>query len=589
MVQVNDINIKMGGEAGQGVESSGAGFVRALAKGGLYIYGLQDYQSRIRGGHNFYQIRASEHPISSFSSNLQMLMAFDNETITEHAHELVEGGAIIFDEGLKFNRADVDEGKVKMIPAPLKKIAKEVAGDDIMANTAALGVLAGITGYEISFMEDVIRRNFKRKGEAIVNANLEVVRRGYAFGADNHAADYQWKLQPMPNPKQRMVLTAHQAFCMGAVAAGCRFNSAYPMTPGTTIIEWMTAHAGKYDILTKQTEDELAAILMAIGAAHAGVRALTNTSGGGFDLMTEALGLAGMTETPVVIVEAQRGGPSTGLPTKTEQPDLEPVIHAGHGEFPRLVMAPGNVLEAFHAGYRSFNLAEKYQMPCIVLTDMMLSTTLETIEPEDMDFSQVKVERGEFISKEQLDAMTEEWTYLRHAVTPSGVSPRAVPGHPKAVYITTGDEHDERGYITEDPPTRVAQMDKRMRKLEGAVQEIAKPTLHGPEDADLTLIGWGSTYGAMKMATDMLNAEGIKTNFFHYVDLWPFPAKETEALFAKAKHTIVIEQNFTGQLARLMRVETGCVPNGKILRYDGHPFSQEDVVAAVKKEVNING
>lgn len=589
MVQVNDINIKMGGEAGQGVESSGAGFVRALAKGGLYIYGLQDYQSRIRGGHNFYQIRASEQPIRSFSRDLQMLMAFDDMTITDHARELVEGGAIIFDEGLKFNRADVDEGKVKLMPAPLKKIAKEVAGDDIMANTAALGVLAGITGYEVAFMEEVIRKNFKRKGVAIVDANLEVVRRGYVFGQENYANGYGWKLQPMPNPKQRMVLNAHAAFCMGATAAGCRFNSAYPMTPGTSIIEWMTAHANKFDILTKQTEDELSAILMAIGAAHAGVRAMTNTSGGGFDLMVEAFGLAAMTETPIVIVEAQRGGPSTGLPTKTEQPDLEFAIHASHGEAPRLVMAPGNVLEAFEAGYRSFNLAEKYQMPCVVLTDMMLSTTLETIEPEDMDFSKIKIERGPFLSKEELDAMTEDWVYNRHAVTANGVSPRAVPGHPKAVYITTGDEHDERGYITEDPPTRVAQMEKRMRKMAAAVEEIAKPVLYGPADADLTLIGWGSTSGAIKMATDMLNAEGIKTNFFHYIDIWPFPVKETEALFKKAKHTICIEQNFTGQLARIIRTEAGCVPNGKILRYDGHPFSQEDVVDAVKKEVNING
>ncbi len=589
MVQVNDINIKMGGEAGQGVESSGAGFVRALARGGLYIYGLQDYQSRIRGGHNFYHIRASATPVHSFSSNLQMLMAFDNETISEHSKELVEGGAIIFDEGLKFNRADVDEGKVKLMSAPLKKIAKEVAGDDIMANTAALGVLAGVTGYEIGYMEEVIRKNFKRKGQPVVDANLEVVRRGYAFGADNYAGDFGWKLQPMPNPKQRMVLNAHAAFCMGAVAAGCRFNSAYPMTPGTSVIEWMTAHAAKFDILTKQTEDELAAILMAIGAAHAGVRAMTNTSGGGFDLMVEALGLAAMTETPVVIVEAQRGGPSTGLPTKTEQPDLEFVIHASHGEFPRAVLAPGNVLQAFAAGYRSFNLAEKYQMPAIVLTDMMLSTTLETIEPEDMDFSAVKVERGEFLTMAQLDAMTEDWTYLRHAVTDSGVSPRALPGHPKAVYITTGDEHDERGYITEDPPTRVAQMRKRMRKLDAARVDTLKPTLYGPADADLTLIGWGSTYGAIKMATDMLNAEGMTTNFFHYVDVWPFPAEETEALFARAKHTIVIEQNYTGQLARIIRVETGCVPNGQILRYNGHPYSQEDVVAAVKEEVNNHG
>jgi len=585
MSRTNDMTIKLGGEAGQGVESSGAGFLKAMVRGGLYCYGLQDYQSRIRGGHNYYQIRVSSKPLFSWSSDVHVLMAFDDESLYAHPQEIVPGGAIIFDEGLKYDKSRVEAGHTKMMPVPLYKLALEIGGDKVMANTVALGVTSGITGYDFEKMADVIRQNFRRKGEKVIAANLGVAEAGYRYGLDNFAADFEFKLEAIPNAPKRMALHAHQAFCMGALAAGCRFNSAYPMTPGTSVIEWMTAKANKFDVLTKQTEDELSAILMAIGAAQAGMRALTNTSGGGFSLMVEALGLAGMTEIPLVIVDAQRGGPSTGLPTKTEQSDLAFVTSAGHGEFPRAVLAPGSVQEAFEAGWRAFNLAEKYQMPVLVLTDMMLSTSIETLDLEQIDFSKVEIDRGDMVSNAELDALADSWAYKRHAVTDSGVSPRALPGHPNSVYITTGDEHSPDGLITEDPATRVAQMEKRMRKMESALATTIKPLLYGPTEADVTVIGWGSTYGAIRQAVDAMNTAGESVNFLHYVDVWPFPVQETEEAFAKMKFSICIEQNFTGQFARLLRAETGLRANAQVLRYDGHPYTEEDAVAFIRRAV----
>jgi 2-oxoglutarate ferredoxin oxidoreductase subunit alpha len=579
---INDLSIKIGGEAGQGVESSGAGFAKALARAGLWIYGLQDYMSRIRGGHNFYQVRVSDQELWTFRDAVHMLLPLTTEAVERHWREIVPGGAVLYDVGLKFDEAPLRERGIKLFAMPLMKIAEQQGGNRIMMNTAALGAVAGITEFDFAYIADIIETNFKRKGAAVVESNLKVARYAYDAGQEQFAADFDWKLVARPGPK-RMVINGNQALALGAIAAGCRFISGYPMTPATSILEYMNAKARQFGIVTKQTEDEIAALLMAIGAAHAGVRAMTATSGGGFCLMTEALGFAGCTETPVVIVDAQRAGPSTGLPTRTEQGDLEFVLHASHGEFPRIVLTPGTIEECFYAGARAFNLAEKYQCPVIIMQDLTQSNSIRAIDLDRFDFASIRIDRGALLTPEELDRLPDG--YRRHLVTPDGISPRAVPGHPKAVYVTTGDEHTDQGYITEEADIRRAQMDKRMRKLETARAEMRLPVRYGPEDAELTFVGWGSTYGAIREAVDILNAAGTRANQLHFMEVWPLDWERVRALLDTAKSLVLVEQNYSGQLGNVLRTYTGKTMDKKILKYDGRPISPDEIVAGVRGEV----
>jgi 2-oxoglutarate ferredoxin oxidoreductase subunit alpha len=374
-----------------------------------------------------------------------------------------------------------------------------------------------------------------------------------------------------------MVMAGNQAFAMGAAAGGCRFISAYPMTPATSIIEWMARHERQFGIVTKHAEDEIAAICMAVGANFAGVRAMTATSGGGFSLMSEALGLAGMCEVPLVIVEAQRGGPSTGLPTRTEQSDLLFVLHASQGEFPRLVLAPGTIEEYFECGWRAFNLAEKYQTPVIVLSDHMLASSLRTVDIESIDFERVVIDRGKLLSPAELETVTEP--YKRHLFTTDGISPRAIPGHANAVYATASDEHDEFGHICEEPDNRRRMMQKRMQKLETARQEVRPPTRYGPAEAPIVLVGWGSTYGVLREVVDRLDGQA---RLVHFCDLWPFPAEAARESLHGAK-VVVAENNYTSQFKRLLASETCIEAARAITRYDGHALSPEDVLAGLEE------
>ena len=578
---VNDLTIKIGGEAGQGVESSGAGFAKALARAGLWIYGLQDYMSRIRGGHNFYQIRASDQEVWTFRDAVQMLLPFTPEAVERHWREVVPGGAVLHDTSVKFDAAPLREHGLKLFALPLLKIAEEQGGSRIMMNTAALGAVAGITEFDFAYIEDIIATNFKRKGGPVVEGNLKVARYAYEVAREQFSADYEWKLVARPGP-QRMLINGNQAIALGAIAGGCRFISGYPMTPATSILEYMNSKAHQFGIVCKQTEDEISGILTAIGAAHAGVRAMSATSGGGFSLWAEALGFAGMTETPLVLVDSQRGGPSTGLPTRTEQSDLAFVLHASHGEFPRLVLAPGTIEECFYTAARAFNLAEKYQTPVIIMQDLTQSNSIRSVPKERLDVDAIRIDRGALLTGEELDRIAD---YRRHLVTESGISPRAVPGHPNAVYVTTGDEHTEYGFITEESDERRAQMQKRMRKQELAAHELRLPLRYGPEDADLTFVGWGSTYGALREAVDVLNLDGPRANLLQFMDLWPLDWEQVRAQLDAAHSLWLVEQNYTGQLGNLIRAYTGKAMDKRILKYDGRPISTDEIVATVRGEV----
>jgi len=573
---LNNMTFRIAGAAGQGVESSGAGFAKALAKGGLHVFGLQDYMSRIRGGLNFSQIRVHEQPLYTHEEAVHVLLPLNEEALEAYQNEVIEGGGVIYDEGLKVDHSMVSSQGRKAMPVPLLDIAKE-NGDRVMANTAALGAAAGVVEYSYNRLADVIRANFKRKGDDVVAANLRVARAAYLYAKEKYAPGFEWKLSQVAGAPQRMVMSGNQAFALGALAAGCRFISAYPMTPATSIIEWMAKHEQPFGVVAKHAEDEIAAMCMAVGANFAGARAMVATSGGGFSLMVEALGLAGMCEVPVVVVEAQRGGPSTGLPTRTEQGDLLFVLNASQGEFPRLVLAPGTIEEYFVCGWRAFNLAEKYQTPVIVMADELLASSVRTIDVSAIDLSAVVIDRGKLLSKKELDALTEP--YKRYLFTEDGISPRAVPGHPKAVYAAASDEHDEFGHITEEMINRRKMMQKRMSKLEVARQDVQAPTRYGPTEAAIVLVGWGSTYGVLREVVDRLGGEA---RLVHFCDLWPFPA-EAAAEALQGGKLVIVENNYTGQFKRLLQGETCIAVDHSIRRYDGRPFSPEEILAGLKE------
>lgn len=586
MGRKNDLNLKLGGEAGQGVESSGMGLAKAIARAGLHIFGVQDYMSRIRGGHNWYQIRVADRPLFSHEAKVQLLIAFDERTVGEHLEEVVEGGGIIYDETFKVDEEAIKAKGLIPMPMPLLKIAQEVGGNKLMMNTAAVTAAAGVTEFDLSYIERVIWDNFgRRKGAEIAERNIRVAEAAYEEARKRYAALFDWKMEPIPDAPKRMVINGNQALGLGALAAGCKFVASYPMTPASSLFEFMAAHARRFGLIVRQTEDEISGILHCIGAAHAGVRAFACTSGGGFSLMVESLSLAGSTETPVVIVLAQRPGPATGLPTRTGQEDLLFALHAGHGEFPRAVLAPGTPEQCFYTMARAFNLAEKYQMPVIVFTDNFLANSLRTIDPKAFDFRWVmeNIDRGELIlphETEKVEGATANG-YRRYEFTETGISPRIPPGHPKAVYSVAGEEHTVEGYIDweERADNRTEMVKKRMRKLDVAVQnDMGLPNLYGPEGAELTLVCWGSAYGPCRETVEILNANGMRVNMLHFVDIHPLDWDAVAEVLDSCRNWVVVESNFTGQLARWIRMNTGRKPNATIGKWDGRPFNPDYLI-----------
>ena len=422
-------------------------------------------------------------------------------------------------------------------------------------------------------MNKLLREYFgaDEKGES----NVKAARAGYEYAQENFKGDFNHRLSPISDVK-RMLLNGNEAIALGTIAAGCKFMAAYPMTPSTSIMEYVAAKAKDLDLVMVPPEDEISAINMAIGAGYAGVRAMTATSGSGFCLMVEGLGLAGMTETPIVVVNGQRPGPAIGLPTRTEQGDLEFVLHAHHGEFPRAVLAPATVEDAFWLTIKAFNLAEKYQLPVILLTDHHLATSYATVD--GFDLSKVTIDRGLLFTPAEAGEK-----YKRHRLTKSGISPRAFPGQEGTLVVTDADEHNEEGHLIEDAGTRTQMVQKRMRKLFGLKREITPPQLYGPKKTETMLVGWGSTYSALREAVDTLRKEGASINLLHLSELWPFPSEAVADALDNAHNSYVIENNATGQLSHLIRAETGRKVSGKVLKYDGRPFTPAYIAQAVRE------
>ncbi|GBE01059.1 2-oxoglutarate oxidoreductase subunit KorA [bacterium BMS3Abin08] len=561
-----DYTIRIGGEAGQGLQTIGGVLAKVFSRSGFHVFTHQDYMSRIRGGHNFYQIRFSDKEVMSSREKVDILIALDLNTIETHKAALSEKGIIIYDGA--FIKKGFDSPEFSNIP--FEAIAVEAGGNRIMANTVATGAVLGMLGMDLTIFEDIIRERFRKKGEEITGKNITSARAGF-----DHAVKTCTRCDfavPKPGEPPLMLINGNEATGLGVLMSGCRFYSAYPMTPSTGIMVFLASKAEKYGIVVEQAEDEISAINMALGASFAGTRAMTGSSGGGFALMVEGLSLAAMTETPIVIAEVQRPGPATGLPTRTEQADLLFVLHAGHGEFARVVLAPGTPEQAFYLTNKAFDLAEKYQIPVFILSDQYLADTEWTLN----GFDTGRLRHNDYrLRNETLEGIP---AYKRHRLTENGISPMAVPGESGHIIVTDSDEHDEEGHMIEDAETRIKMTQKRLlKKLPLIRQEIEPPFLYGSDRPDIVVAGWGSTYGVMKEAVDVLSRD-YSIAMLHFSELHPFPSLERFdylSILGNAKLTLCIENNATGQFSRLMRAETGYRFNAGINKYDGRPFTLE--------------
>ena len=552
----NGLTIMIGGEAGQGLVTIGQVLSKALVRAGYHIVVGQGYMSRIRGGHNTFSIRASAQPIAAQREGVDLLVALNQETLSLHENELRPGALVLADTGLTC-------GLAPCLSIPYKELAPSR-----YVNTLALGVAAHLMGLEKDHVEVVLAATLKKQPEEVIQANKEALDKAWEW-ADGQDARFE-ALPAVQAKQQRLLMGGNEAIALGAMAAGAKFCAFYPMTPSTSVALTLVAHAKKMGMVVEQAEDEIAAINMVIGASYAGAPSIVTTSGGGFALMGEGVSLAGMTETPVVIVVIQRPGPATGLPTRTEQGDLELVLYAGHGEFPRAVLTPGNVEECFDLAARAFVLAEKYQGPVFVMGDQFMADSLRAVEPFDVDAVE-QVRPG-------VRGLEQGQKYQRYEVTPDGVSARAIPGLGAELVVADSDEHTPDGHITEDLGVRVTMAEKRMQKLTGLIDEALPPVFDGPEDAELILACWGSSKGAVDEAAAELRENGLSVATCHFRQVWPLVGEHFLDRFEQAGRVVMAEGNLTGQLAGLIRRETGFEVSGIIPRYDGLPLTPEYIL-----------
>jgi len=577
---MKELAVRVGGQAGDGIASIGESIARSFSRMGLHVFGLNAYQSVIRGGHVWYHARASEGKVHCQGDTADILYALDRQTVDVHASILRPGGTVIFDPE-KFPLAPTDvSSELHLLPVPTLEIARKYTSQSILQNAAGIGATAFLAGIPLDVIHQVLTDSFGRKAGDVVTWNIGASADGYRF------AETKGPIHPKAIAKKgppKLLMTGNQAIALGAAAAGCKFLVQYPMTPATSIMHWLAAHSRALGIVVKQSEDELASINMAIGASFAGVRTMTASSGGGFALMTEGLGMAGMAEVPVVVVDAARAGPSTGLPTKTEQGDLNLLLGAGQGEWPRAVLAPSDPVEAYRLTAVAFDLAERFQTPVLVLTDFHLAEAMEGVDREEIDLN--------IPIPSLFTVAPDSHRYRRYLDTESGVSPRAFPGQPGLNHIALSDEHDEYGGDVSDIragiPAAIAvrkkMMEKRMRKLKGLAKEAPPPVLEGPADAPLTFVAWGSPVGAVRDAMTILHEKGKATNLLRFPTLYPLDPDVVRSMFARTRKTLLIEGNFSGQFAHLLRAETGIELPQKFLKYDGEPFYPHQIVARAQE------
>ena len=626
----NDFSWMIGGAQGSGVDTPASIFAKAVATAGYHVYGTREYYSNIKGEHSYFQVRFGPKFLRSHLNSVDLLSTFDDETVARHAFEVRKDGAIVFDKDLAGNsiediptiepnvmkalKAELDKQGlpytidgvleaarrrgVHLYPIPysdLLKVVAEKTGETMLSSLTRMTNVMSVAGsfallsFPQKALEDAILRQFRSKPK-VAQTNIAAVGATYDYVSHNFGASFGYKL-PAPNRSDKRILVRGSTVVgIGKIAAGCRLQTYYPITPASDESEYLESHEtvdidgqGKGAFVVIQTEDEIAAVLMAVGGGLAGVRAATSTSGPGFSLMAEGIGWAGMNEVPVVVTLYQRGGPSTGLPTRHEQGDLRFALHTGHGEFPRIVLASGDLEETFYDVNKAFNLAEVYQLPVIHLLDKAMANADQTVPrfaPEKL-----KVDRGLFLKGPLSESELEN--FRRFKFTESGVSPRPMIGAEGGIYWNSGDEHDEKGHISEDPTNRDMMMEKRMRKLDLAAKEIPledKLVFHGPVDAPLTVISWGSPKGAILDAMEALKEQDkISANFLQLRLLNPFPVEEVTRALSRSKKLVDVEMNYSGQFAGLLREKTGISVEHMVVKYNGRPMSCEEVYDALKQ------
>lgn len=555
----DSLNILIGGEAGQGLVTVGEILAKSLVRSGYSIVVTQSYQSRIRGGHNSFAIRVGANEVIASTESVDLLIALDRDTVTLHRPELSPRGLVLLDKALGI------EGD-SFLRIPFEQLSQERS-----LNIAALGVVCSLLGLEEALVADAVDDYFGKKDEAVAAENRRALKAAADWTAAQAVSTH--RLPVLSNPPRRLMMNGNQAIALGALSAGLRFYSFYPMTPSTSIGLTLAAHAEKMGLVVEQAEDEIAAINMALGASFAGAPGMVGTSGGGFALMVEGVSLTAMTETPLVVVVAQRPGPATGLPTRTAQTDLEFVLHAGHGEFPRALFAPGTVEECFHLTRKAFELAERYQGPMFILTDQFLADSYRAVMPfevGDLDPFRIASRRAES-------------SYLRYEITENGVSPRLLPGMSEHLVVADSDEHTEDGHLTEDLSISSRMVEKRLRKGGGLREEVIPPTMVGEAKPDLLLVCWGSTKGAVQEAASSLGSGGEKVATLHFSQVWPLVPERFMHHLESARQVVSVEGNATGQLTRLIRRETGFHIERKLLRYDGLPVTPESILRELSR------
>ncbi|MDZ4743208.1 MAG: 2-oxoacid:acceptor oxidoreductase subunit alpha [Verrucomicrobiota bacterium] len=580
-----DFAIAIGGEAGQGIAAAGDVFAFALSRNGYHLNAYNAFQSIIRGGHIFLTIRVSDEPLKSHGDKIDFLLCLNQDTMDRHLKLMKAGSYVLFD-GDKIKPGEAAAG-VNLCPLPVKEV-QGANTNKLNINTIGVGAILSLIGIDFKFLQSDIAKKFKKKGDAVIEATTNVAKAGYEYATANFKS--YAKLEDKKKPLG--FIEGNSALAMAGAAAGVKFYCAYPMSPSTGVLHWFSKYAERLGIMVRQVEDEIGVANMAYGAAATGARTMFATSGGGFALMTEALGAASIMEIPVVAINVQRGGPGTGLPTKTEQADLWQALGAGHGDYPRVIVAPTSIDDCYSVVPEIFNLTDKLQCPGIILSDLLISEGRGTIDTDKINLSP-KIDRGEMIfpdaqSKDNPYGGYNDMTYLRYKNTPSGISPRAVIGTPGHIFTAASDDHDEDGTLISDeftnPAKRVMMHEKRMRKLIGAEKHVPAPKLVGPENADVTLVGWGSTEGVVLEAIEKLAAEeGIVCNQLQIRWIVPFHGEEIINILSKSKKVIIVENNYSGQFARYLRSETGFNAHSHIRKYDGEPFMPHHIVDGVKE------
>ena len=584
----NDVAIKIAGLAGDGSLTTAELLSKILKKMGFYVVIIKDFPSNIRGLPTNLTVRAKDKPIYGPKDNVDYLLALDFQNLPLHTHEVISGGVIIYDNSTHPEiPSHLKREDVHYYTLPLANISREKLGLEVIKNVVALGIIAEFLNLDHEIAYKVIADWFKAKGDKIINANIGAYELGREKARELGKKD-DYYLEKLGDPG-RIMMMGNEAIALGALAAGCRFEVAYPITPATEILEFFADKGREFGAAAIQAEDEIASINFALGAAFAGARAMTTSSGPGLSLKTETLGLAYMNETPLVIVDAQRSGPSTGLPTKTEQSDINHILYGGHGDLMRIVLVPGTLEEGFYFTALAFNLAEKYQTPVVILTEQAFSQNKFTVEPGALDPFKIEIDRGKLLTKEDVERMkAERRQYLRYEITEDGISPRAIPGLEWTIFTANSNEHDETGYTTEDPHLRKEMVDKRLRKYETAKKsgDLPRAEFYGDEGAEVGIIGMGATLGPILEAMEQLREEGISVKFMRIRTLWPLYEDELNEFIRNSEVVFVVEMNARAQLLHFIKqFTTEHEKLHSITKYTGRMFLPAEIREEIVKVI----